>query len=69
MLDSKDGIISTSPPESLEIIWVKKRESTWNNLTQKIIELGRAGYPGCIGCAGPAADEPWNETESRNQIH
>ena len=69
MLDSKDVIISTSPPESLEIIWVKKRESTWNNLTQKIIELGRAGYPGCIGCAGPAADEPWNETESRNQIH
>jgi len=68
MQDSKDGLISISPPESLEIVWIKKTESVWNNLKQKIIELGRAGYPGCVGCAGPAANEPWNETDSRNQI-
>ena len=64
---SENGIISVSPPNSLDVVWVKKNEETWNNLTIKIIELGSAGYPGCIGCAGPAADEPWNEKRSRDE--
>ena len=64
---TENGIISVSPPNSLDVVWVKKNEETWNNLTIKIIELGSAGYPGCIGCAGPAADEPWNEKRSRDE--
>ena len=64
---SENGIISVSPPNSLDVVWVEKNEETWNNLTIKIIELGSAGYPGCIGCAGPAADEPWNEKRSRDE--
>jgi hypothetical protein len=65
--NSDNGIISTNPPDSLEVVWVKTGNNTWNNLMKKIIELGRAGYPGCIGCAGPAADEPWDEKRSREE--
>ena len=63
-----DGMISMSPPKSLEIVWIKEGVSVWHKLCQKIIELGAAGYPGCVGCAGPAASEPWDEEYSRNEI-
>ena len=61
-------MISMSPPKSLEIVWIKEGVSVWDKLRQKIIELGAAGYPGCVGCAGPAASEPWDEEYSRNEI-
>ena len=65
--NSANGIISQDPPVSLEIVWVKGGIEQWVNLQKKIVELGRAGYPGCIGCAGPAASEPWDEGLSRKQ--
>ena len=67
-MNSQNGIISQKPPKSLEIVWIKGGNEKWNNLQKKIVELGRAGYPGCIGCAGPAASEPWDEVMSRKQI-
>lgn len=63
-----DGMISISPPNSLEIVWIKGGLNVWEKLRQKIIELGAAGYPGCVDCAGPAASEPWDEEYSRNEI-
>ena len=65
--NSANGIISQNPPVSLEIVWIKGGIEQWVNLQKKIVELGRAGYPGCIGCAGPAASEPWDEGLSRKQ--
>jgi hypothetical protein len=65
--NSANGIISQNPPVSLEIVWIKGGNEKWKNLQKKIVELGRAGYPGCIGCAGPAASEPWDEVISREQ--
>jgi len=65
--NSANGIISQNPPVSLEIVWIKGGNEKWDNLQKKIVELGRAGYPGCIGCAGPAASEPWDEVMSRQQ--
>jgi hypothetical protein len=67
MENSGDGVISLHPPSSYELVWVRKEKETWMNLTKNIIELGRAGYPGCIGCAGPAAEEPWDEKKSRKR--
>ena len=64
---SANGIISQNPPVSLEVVWIKGGNEKWESLQKKIVELGRAGYPGCIGCAGPAASEPWNEALSREQ--
>ena len=66
--NSSDGVISLVPPDSLKIVWIKGGGEKWFQLTQKIVELGSAGYPGCIGCAGPAASEPWDEKESRKGI-
>ena len=65
--NSANGIISQNPPVSLEVVWVKGGNEKWGYLQNKIVELGRAGYPGCIGCAGPAASEPWDEAFSREQ--
>jgi hypothetical protein len=64
-MNSQNGIISQKPPKSLETVWVKGGSEKWNLLQKQIVELGRAGYPGCIGCAGPAASEPWDEAVSR----
>ncbi|MBF26803.1 MAG: hypothetical protein CMA98_03345 [Euryarchaeota archaeon] len=64
-MNSQNGIISQKPPKSLEIVWIKGGAEKWNLLQKQIVELGRAGYPGCIGCAGPAASEPWDESISR----
>ncbi len=65
--NSANGIISQNPPVSLEVVWIKGGNEKWECLQKKIVELGRAGYPGCIGCAGPAASEPWDEAFSREQ--
>jgi hypothetical protein len=64
-MNSQNGIISQKPPKSLETVWIKGGSEKWNLLQKQIVELGRAGYPGCIGCAGPAASEPWDEAISR----
>ena len=64
-MNSQNGIISQKPPKSLETVWIKGGSEKWNLLQKQIVELGRAGYPGCIGCAGPAASEPWDEAVSR----
>tara|TARA_Y100000768_G_scaffold179168_1_gene134184 strand:+ start:406 stop:813 length:408 start_codon:yes stop_codon:yes gene_type:complete len=64
-MNSQNGIISQKPPPSLETVWIKGGSEKWNLLQKQIVELGRAGYPGCIGCAGPAASEPWDEAVSR----
>ncbi|MBC64544.1 MAG: hypothetical protein CMB15_02785 [Euryarchaeota archaeon] len=66
-MNSKNGIISQNPPESLETVWIKGGPEKWGILQKHIVELGRAGYPGCVGCAGPAASEPWDEGFSRKQ--
>ncbi len=42
-------------------------DTSWEVLSKQISDLLVAGYPGCIGCAGPAATEPWDE-KSRREI-
>ncbi len=64
--NSKDGVISERKPESIEIVWiVGNNMDVWNDLRKKIVELGNAGYPGCIGCGGPGSNEVWDEVASR----
>jgi hypothetical protein len=39
--------------------------SIWERFTDSLLRLAAAGYPGCVGCAGPAAEVPWDEEASR----
>ena len=40
----------------------------WDALENMIRELIIAGYPGCVGCGGPGAEEVWDEVENRRYI-
>ena len=40
----------------------------WDALENMIRELIIAGYPGCVGCGGPGAEEVWDEGENRRYI-
>ena len=44
-------------PSDLDFLWVR--------FTRLVNSLLEAGYPGCEGCAGPEADEPWDERARR----
>ena len=44
-------------PSDLDFLWVR--------FTRLVHSLLAAGYPACEGCAGPEADEPWDERVRR----
>ena len=56
--------------QSLDIVWVPigrdELEDVWRRFEQIVSDLLSVGYPGCIDCAGPAATEPWDESQSRS---
>lgn len=55
------------PPS--DVVWVPldARES-WLCVEATALDLLEAGYPGCVGCAGAEAEQPWDETASRKRI-
>ena len=52
------------PP--LDICWVPN--CGWSEFSEQVLDLLKAGYPGCIGCGGPGAEEEWNEGIRRGQF-
>lgn len=40
----------------------------WKIVESIAFDLIAAGYPGCIGCGGSDASEPWDESASRTRI-
>lgn len=51
------------------VVWVPLEcDEAWMNLEATAMDLLEAGYPGCVGCAGPEAEAPWDETTSRKRI-
>ena len=51
---------------SLEICWIP--DCSWHDFSEQVLELLEAGYPGCVGCAGPGAEGEWNEAVRRRQF-
>ena len=51
---------------SLEICWIP--DCSWHDFSEQVLELLEAGYPGCVGCAGPGAEGEWNEAARRRQF-
>ena len=64
------GQIGGIMPNDSGVVFIPTEDiqSSWNSLQNIASELIEAGYPGCIGCGGSDASEPWDELESRMRI-
>lgn len=51
---------------SVEVCWVP--DCSWDDFCEQVMDLLVAGYPGCVGCAGPGAEGEWNEAVRRRQF-
>ena len=50
----------------LTTIWLPmEAREAWEMIQSVADELLQAGYPGCLGCGGPNAEQPWDEVTSR----
>ena len=68
-LNSPGGVIATKEPVDSKVVWIPGDcSSIWNRFTDTVLRLAEAGYPGCVGCAGPAAEGPWDEEASRQRL-
>ena len=69
LTDSPGGIFSDSEPSSMDEVWIPGDISNmWDRYLRTMLELAEAGYPGCVGCAGPAAEIAWDEVASRSRL-
>ena len=52
-----------------DLVWIPGDvHDIWSRYLRVMVELASAGYPGCVGCAGPAAEVPWDEVLSRSRL-
>ncbi len=64
---SCDGLFQIGGPEpELSICWVPN--ANWEDFHEQVMELLEAGYPGCVGCAGPGAEGAWDEASRRREF-
>ena len=62
------GIIGGEEPNA-ELVWIPGDVAEiWSRYLRVLVDLANAGYPGCVGCAGPAAELPWDELRSRRRL-
>ena len=67
--DLPGGIIAASEPADMRVVWIPGDcLPIWNRFKDTVLGLAAAGYPGCVGCAGPAAELPWDEEASRQRL-
>ena len=63
------GFIGGPEPRTLDGVWVPGNpDELWEEFGSSVLDLAAAGYPGCIGCAGPATELPWDEEASRSRL-
>jgi hypothetical protein len=59
-----DGLFRIGGDEpSLKSCWVPG--GTYEEFEEQVFDLLEAGYPGCVGCAGPGAEGVWDEKSRR----
>ena len=52
-----------------KVVWVPlEAAAAWAAIKATAVDLIDAGYPGCVGCAGSEAEQPWDEEESRASL-
>lgn len=53
-----------------DTLWIPQSASVMmETLVQTMHDLLEAGYPGCLGCGGPGAEDEWDETASRKRMN
>jgi len=66
--DTEGGRIGGDEPDE-DLVWIPGSvHEIWNRYLRVMVELASAGYPGCVGCAGPSAELPWDEDLSRVRL-
>ena len=69
ILGLQGGVIANDEPSDKRVVWIPGDcTSVWSRFTETVLSLATAGYPGCVGCAGPAAEMPWDEEASRQRF-
>jgi hypothetical protein len=69
IMSSPGGVLANEEPGDNRVVWIPGDcTSIWNRFTDTVLRLAAAGYPGCVGCAGPAAEVPWDEEASRQRL-
>jgi len=67
--ESHVGAIAVDEPEDRGVVWIPgDMHAIWKRFRDSLLRLAAAGYPGCVGCAGPAAEVPWDEEASRRRF-
>jgi hypothetical protein len=60
--------VTFQSPE-MSVVWLPMETTeAWNALKSTCLDLLEAGYPGCVGCAGPEAEWDWDEANHRREM-
>jgi hypothetical protein len=67
--DRMIAVVGDHKPKSLEVIWIPVESKRFSELLcENLLQFAEAGYPGCVGCLGPAFDREWDERAYRESL-
>mgnify|MGYP000005787036 FL=1 len=69
LMGEEGGLLSSEIPDDELRVWVPgDMNANWTSLIEHVLVLAEAGYPGCVGCAGPEAEIDWDEAAARRAL-
>ena len=65
LIGEDGGSIGMKEP-NISQVWIPMENNVgFSELIEQVLKLAAAGYPGCVGCGGPDAEEMWDENSIR----
>ena len=65
LIGEDGGSIGMKEPK-ISQVWIPMEVNDgFSELVGQVLKLASAGYPGCVGCGGPDAEEIWDEKSTR----
>ena len=65
LIGEDGGSIGMKEPD-ISQVWIPMENNVgFSELIEQVLKLAAAGYPGCVGCGGPDAEEMWDEKSIR----
>lgn len=65
LIGEDGGSIGMKEP-NISQVWIPMENNVgFSELIEQVLKLAAAGYPGCVGCGGPDAEEMWDEKSIR----